>query len=118
MRAGTTPARTEHTEQHTKEVIMIDVTSASHLEHLRQIAANASQGPWTVSSVQCASEYGDYVAYGVEPISQADQSSDSSPAFGYCEPMSEEDAAFVAACDPNTVLALIAEIEYLRAGLS
>lgn len=85
------------------------------LDHLKQVAQNATQGPWEINSATCGSEYGDYTIYGVKDVADADWATDDVPAFAYCEGMTKPDATYIAAFDPPTVQALIARIEELEA---
>lgn len=82
-----------------------------NLDHLKQIASAATQGPWEVNSATCGSDYGDYTIYGVKDVADADWATDDALAFAYCEGMTKPDATYIAAFDPPTVLALIARIE-------
>ena len=84
------------------------------LEELKQIAQNATPGQWTTGSTDFTGEF-DYTVYGVKPIAPTDWAPDNSPAFAYCEGMDAQDATYVAAFDPPTVLALIDRIEKLEA---
>ena len=81
---------------------------ASTLQKLRELAKEARPGPWHMHD-----SHGVYVAALIdgEQICVADMSPDSSLPGWYGK---RQDAAFIAAANPTTVLALLDEIDALR----
>lgn len=81
--------------------------SAEKLAALREIAEAATGGPWSRTSDVEDTEFGTFAAYGVTPIAELRQLGDSDPAGLFAETMTGEDAEYIAAFDPPTVLALL-----------
>lgn len=88
---------------------------------LRQLAMKATPGPWEQDRLRGRGE-GDYlpavVSYGLDPcytvgntVHQCGEQDSGRPIYTQA---SLDDAAFIAAADPQTVLALIDEVERLQ----
>lgn len=78
-----------------------------NLEELRQIADNATPGPWEMESDEIGTELNDYTGYGIKNVAPVMFYSDSDMAHLALDTLDEEDAEFIAAFNPAMVLELL-----------
>lgn len=85
------------------------MTLPDSLDRLEQLAKAATPGTWYVSAASTGEQY------------VRSQGGDTNYAVAECwggRGPNADDAAFIAACDPQTILALTAEVQRLEADLA
>jgi len=77
------------------------------LDDLRKIAEQATKGPWKVETDEIGTDFGDDIAYGIKSVAPVTFYSDSDMAHLALDPLTPEDAEFIATFNPARVLEMI-----------